>query len=146
MRYLRRMRYVCDAPGGATWFRLETEAEAEAEASMMHHAVDKYFRRYEAMARETYRAPKGTASFEQEIGLKDHIARAMPLFLTLRANDGEGLATAMLPPGGRNQVNHPIVIVGPGNADPYEAHEAEIEALARHFAIDLPRESCFPYA
>ena len=36
------MRYVCDAPGGATWFRIETEAEAEAEAALMRHAVDKY--------------------------------------------------------------------------------------------------------
>jgi len=140
------MRYVCDAPGGAAWFRLETEAEAEAEAALMRHAVDRYFRRHEAGARETYRAPKGTASFEQAIGLKDHIAKAMPLFLTLRSADGSGLATAMLPPGGRNQVNFRIVIVGPENTDPYEAHEAEIEALAQHFKIELLREDCFPYA
>lgn len=140
------MRYVCDAPDGATWFRIETEAEAEAEAAMMHHAVDKYFRRAEATARETYRAPKGTASFEQAIGLKDHIAKAMPLFLILRSADGEGLATAMLPPGGRNQVNFKIIIVGPENADPYEAYEPAIEALAQHFGIELPREECFPYA
>ena len=140
------MRYVCDAPGGATWFRLETEAEAEAEAALMHHAVDKYFRRHEAAARETYRVPPGTPMFEQAIGLKDHIARSMPLFLTLRADDGEGLATAMLPPGGRNQANFKIVIVGPENADPYEEHEKAIQALARHFKLELPRAECFPYA
>ncbi|ANP45928.1 hypothetical protein [Candidatus Viadribacter manganicus] len=140
------MRYVCDAPNGATWFRFETEAEAEAEAALMRHVVDKYFRRYEGAARETYRAPQTAASFEQAIGLKDHIAKAMPLFLTLRAADGEGLATAMLPPGGRNQANFRIVIVGPANADPYENHEAAIEALAQHFNIELPREECFPYA
>ena len=140
------MQYVCDAPDGATWFRFETEAEAEAEAALMRHVVDKYFRRYEGAARETYRAPKGAATFEQAIGLKDHIAKAMPLFLTLRSSDGEGLATAMLPPGGRNQANFRIVIVGPGNTDPYEAHEPAIEALARHFKIELPREECFPYA
>lgn len=140
------MRYVCDAPGGATWFRFETEAEAEAEAALMRHVVDKYFRRYEGAARETYRAPKGSATFEQAIGLKDHIAKAMPLFLTLRSADGEGLATAMLPPGGRNQVNFRIVIVGPENSDPYEEHEDAIEALAQHFKIELPREECFPYA
>lgn len=140
------MRYVCDAPGGATWFRLETEAEAEAEAALMRHAVDKYFRRYEGAARESYRAPAGAAGFEQAIGLKDHVARTMPLFLTLRADDGEGLATAMLPPGGRNQANFKIIIVGPDNADPYETNEKAIQALARHFRLELPRAECFPYA
>lgn len=140
------MRYVCDAPGGATWFRLETEAEAEAEAALMRHAVDKHFRRYEGMAREIYRAPAGVPSFEQAIGLKDHVTKVMPVFLTLRAPDGEGLATAMLPPQGRNQVNFRMVIVGPGNADPYEQHEPAIEALGRHYGLDLPRDACFPYA
>jgi hypothetical protein len=140
------MRYVCDAPRGATWFRLETEAEAEAEAALMRHAVDKYFRRHEAAAREGYRAPAGTRSFEQAIGLKDHIARTMPLFLTLRADDGEGLATAMLPPEGRNQVNFKIVIVGPENADPYPSQEKAIQALGKHFGLELPRAECFPYA
>lgn len=140
------MRYVCDAPGGATWFRIETEAEAEAEAALMRHAVDKYFRRYEAAARESYRAPKGGASFEQEIGLKDHIAKTMPMFLTLRADDGAGLATAMLPPQGREQAGFRIVIVGPENGDPYIAHEGAIEALALHAQLSLPREACYPYA
>ncbi|MGD9967879.1 MAG: hypothetical protein AB7T59_15265 [Hyphomonadaceae bacterium] len=140
------MRYVCDAPGGAAWFRLETESEAEAEAALMRHSVDKYFRRYETAARESYRAPKGAATFEQAIGLKDHIAKAMPLFLTLRAGDGEGLVTAMLPPQGRNQVNFKIVIVGVENSDPYEDYEDGIDALAAHYGLDLPREDCFPYA
>src|SRR5262245_40637040 len=140
------MRYVCDAPGGATWFRLETEAEAEAEAALMRHAVDKYFGRHEAAARESYRAPATAARFEKSIGLKAHLARSMPLFLTLRADDGEGLATAMLPPNGRNQVNFKIVIVGPENADPYERHEKAILALGKHFGLDLPRAECFPYA
>lgn len=140
------MRYVCDAPGGATWFRLETEAEAEAEAALMRHAVDKYFRRYMEAARESYRAPKSAARFEQDIGLNDHIARAMPMFLTLRADDGAGLATAMLPPQARQQAGFRIVIVGQENADPYLAHESAIEALARHFKIELPREDCYPYA
>src|SRR6201999_1520082 len=112
------MRYLCDAPGGKTWFRLETEAEAETEAAQMRHSVDKHFRRFDEAARESYRAPAGVASFEQAIGLKDHVARVSPLFLTLRADDGEGLVTAMLPPGGRNQANFKCVIVGPGNTDP----------------------------
>ena len=140
------MRYVGEAPGGATWFRIETEAEAEAEAALMRHAVDKYFRRYEASARESYRAPKGAPSFEQEIGLKDHIAKAMPLFVTLRADDGAPLATAMLPPGGHEQPGFRIVIVGPENGDPYIAHGRAIEALARHVHLNLPREACYPYA
>lgn len=140
------MRYVCDAPGGATWFRLDTEAEAEAEAALMRHAVDKFFRRFEAAARESYRAPAGGPTFEQAIGLKDHIARTMPLFLTLRSDAGEGLATAMLPPEGRNQVNFKIVIVGPDNGDPYIEHEPAIEALGQHYGLPLPREECFPYA
>jgi hypothetical protein len=140
------MRYVCEAPNGKTWFRLETEAEADAEAAMMRHAVDKFFRRYEAAARESYRAPQGAATFEQDIGLKDHIARTMPLFLTLRADDGEGLATAMLPPGGRNQANFRIIIVGPANGDPYDGHADAIAALARHVGIELKREACYPYA
>jgi len=140
------MRYVCDAPAGATWFRIETEAEAEAEAALLRHAVDKYFRRYEAAARESYRAPSGAPVFEQAIGLKDHIARAMPVFLTLRSDAGEGLATAMLPPQGRNQVNFRIVIVGPDNGDAYLEHEAAIDALGAHYGLSLPRDQCFPYA
>jgi hypothetical protein len=140
------MQYVCDAPNGATWFRFETEAEAEAEAKLLRHQVDKYFRRFEAAARESYRAPAGAPSFEQAIGLKGHIARTMPMFLTLRADDGEGLATAMLPPQGRNQINFRIIIVGPNNDDPYAEHADKIEALARPFKIELPRELCFPYA
>ncbi|MBL8530561.1 MAG: hypothetical protein JNK94_02395 [Hyphomonadaceae bacterium] len=140
------MRYVCDAPGGKTWFRLESEAEAEAEARDLRHAVDKYFRRAEAAARESYRAPAGAPTFEQAIGLKDHVARSMPLFLTLRADDGEGLATAMLPPEGRNQAHFRTVIVGPGNTDPYPAHAAAIAALAAYFGVALERDACFPYA
>lgn len=140
------MQFVCDAPGGRTWFRLDTEAEAEAESSQMRHAVDKYFRRTHAVARESFRAPLGAPTFEQEIGLKDHIARVSPLFLTLRADDGEPLATAMLPPGGRNQANFRTIIVGPENSDPYPAHADAIEALATHFGLTLKREECFPYA
>lgn len=137
---------MCDAPGGKTWFRLETQAEAEAESALMRHAVDKHFRRHETAASESYRAPQGAATFEQAIGLKDHIARTMPLFLTLRADDGEGLATAMLPPEGRNQVNFKIVIVAPDNADPYLGQDTAIAALGRHFGLELKREDCYPYA
>lgn len=140
------MQYVCDAPGGKTWFRIETEAEAEAEAALMRHAVDRYFRRHLEAARESYVAPPGAAVFERDIGLKRHITETMPLYLTLRADDGEGLATAMLPPQGRNQVNFRIIIVGPGNADPFPAHASAIAALGKFYGLTLTREACFPYA
>lgn len=142
---LASMQYVCEAPGGRTWFRLETEAEAEAEAALMRHAVDKYFRRCMAAARESYRAPAGP-SFEQAIGMKDHVARVMPMFLTLRADDGEGLATAMLPPQGRDLSDFRAIIVGPENDDPYLEHDDAIEVLAAHTGLDLDRDVCFPYA
>jgi hypothetical protein len=139
------MQFVCDAPGDAAWFRIETEAEAEAEAALMRHAVERYFRRYEAVARECYRPPKGAASFEQAIGLKDHIARAMPLFLTLRASDGTGLATAMLPPRGRKLPDFRVIVVGPANSDPFVTHGPAIAALAAHFGLPLNRDECYPY-
>ena len=140
------MQYICDAPGGKTWFRLETEAEAEAEAQLMRHSVDKYFRRHLAEARETYRAPPGVPTFERDIGLKKHIAVSTPLYLTLRADDGEGLATAMLPPAGRNQVNFRVIIVGPANADPYPEHASAIAKLETKYGLQLDRARCFPYA
>jgi hypothetical protein len=140
------MRYVCDAPGGLTWFRLETAAEAEAEAALMRHAVDRYFVRYHAAAESSYRPPESAASFEQAIGLKDHIARVMPLFLTLRADDGAGLATAMLPPGGRQHASFKSIVVGPDNSDPYPLYEGAIDALGTHFGLALPRADCYPYA
>ena len=139
------MQFICDAPDGKVWFRIETEAEAEAEAALMEHAVDKHFRRHESAAREAYRAPKGAARFEEAIGLKAYIARTMPIFLTLRGGDGAGLATAMLPPGGREHAQIRPVIVGPRNGDPYPGQGAAIDSLARHFNIALPRERCFPY-
>jgi hypothetical protein len=137
------MQFICDAPGRKAWFRIETEAEVEAEAQLMRHAVDKYFARELALARESYRPLGGV---ERDIGLKDHIARATPLFLTLRADDGEGLATAMLPPQGQHDAKFRIIIVGPDNKDPYPAHADAIKALGDKYALSLKREKCFPYA
>jgi hypothetical protein len=139
------MKYVCDAPAGCTWFGMETHAEAEEESRLMRHAVEKYFKRDEERARETYR-PADASSIERDIGLKAHIARTMPLYLTLRADDGEPLATAMLPPEGRSQPNFRVIIVGPKNSDPYDDHAEAITRLGAHFGLALPRESCFPYA
>ncbi|MBI1186677.1 MAG: hypothetical protein GC206_04995 [Alphaproteobacteria bacterium] len=139
------MQYVCDAPGRATWFRFDTEAEAEDESRLMGHAVEKYFKRDLERARASYRPPDA-AGIERDIGLKAHIARSMPVYLTLRADDGEGLATAMLPPRGRNEAHFRIIIVGPENGDPYVRHAEAIAALARHYGLRLPRDACYPYA
>ncbi len=139
------MKHVCDGPGGKTWFRMETEAEADQESSLMQHAVEKHFRREKVKAVAAYK-PTSAVSFEQNIGLEAHLQREMPLFLTLRDGGGDGLATAMLPPGGRDAPGFNIVIVGPGNSDPYPAHADAIQALGAHFGLTLAREHCFPYA
>src|SRR5713226_4979875 len=101
------MKYVCDAYGGKTWFRIENE--------------DKATRSFQ---------PSSRALFEQEIGLAAHIQREMPLFLTLRDGEGNALVTAMLPPGGRNGDGFSPIIVGPGNADPHPAEGDPIRARA----------------
>jgi hypothetical protein len=138
------MQYVCDAPDKKTWFRIETEAEAEQESALMDHAVAKHFRRERETAAGTYK-PTSTVNFEQNIGLEAHVQRDMPLFLTLRDAEGDGRVTAMLPPGGRDDPAFKIVIVGKGNADPYPAEGAAIEALAAHFGLTLDRDRCYPY-
>ena len=136
------MDYVCDAPGDLTWFRLMTEGEAAAESSEMAHAVEKYFRREWEKAADSFR-PVSNVFIEQDIGKSDHIRRSMPLFLTLRDQDGTALVTAMLPPGGSGHGQ--AIIVGPGNADPYPAYAEAIEALSEHFGIALDRAVCYPY-
>jgi len=139
------MEYVCDAQAGKTWFRIETEAEAAAESQVMRHAVEKYFRREHEKALQSYR-PVQPTSIERDIGLKAHVTRAMPVFLTLRDHEGVALATAMLPPGGNEDPNFRTIIVGPANADPYPAEGLAIEALGRHFGLSLERDRCYPYS
>jgi hypothetical protein len=138
------MRFVCDAPGGRTWFRIETDAEAKAEASLMRHLVDKYFVRALQAARQSYKPP-AAAGIERDIGLKAHIEKTMPQFLTLRADDGAGLATAMLSPPGVAAKGFQMIIVGVANRDPYADQSDAIRALARHLGYPLPREACYPY-
>ena len=91
------MRYVCDAPGGTTWFQIETQAEAALESQTMNHAVEKHFIQAQEIAAKSYVAPPGPF-FERDIGLKAHVQRSMPIFLTLRDGEGTALVTAMLPP------------------------------------------------
>jgi hypothetical protein len=138
------MRYICDAPGDKTWFRLETVDEAAAESLAMRHAVEKHFCREMEKAKHSYQ-PASKTFVEQEIGLKAHIQREMPLFLTLRNPDGAALVTAMLPPGGKEDAAFRIIVVGPDNGDPYPDHGPAIEALGRHFGLSLERSRCFPY-
>jgi len=140
------MKFVCDASGDRSWFRIETEAEAIREAELMRHAVDKYFRSEWHKAVQSYR-PVSKIVIEQDIGLNAHIQGEMPLFLTLRDGEGKGLVTAMLPPGGVERPGSGVrpIIVGPNNADPYTAHADAIEKLAGHFGLALDRDRCFPY-
>ena len=138
------MRFICDAPGGKTWFRIETEAEAITESDIMRHAIEKHYRREREAAAKSHR-PVSTKFVEQEIGLEAHIQRTMPMFLTLRDGEGNPLASAMLPPGGRDERNFRIIIVGFENADPYPEHCLAIEALGKHFDLVLDRLRCFPY-
>jgi len=138
------MQYVCDA-GELTWFRMETEGEAAIEARVMEHAVDKYFRQAHAEAVCAYTPPAAAPAMEQNIGLKSHIARAMPRFLTLRDNEGTALVTAMLPPEGQDEDDLRPVIVGKANSDPYSEYADAIAALAAHYDLALERDICFPY-
>lgn len=138
------MKYVCDAPGGKTWFRIETQAEAIVESDTMRHAVEKFFRQEREKATQSYQ-PASRSFIEQDIGLKAHLQRTMPLFLTLRDDEGNALATAMLPPEGRNDRSFRTIIVGVANEDPYPEHGGAIRALAAHLGIPLERERCYPY-
>jgi hypothetical protein len=138
------MEYVCDAPGNRAWFRIVTEGEAAVESEAMRHAVEKHFRRERERAAESFR-PLTTVFIEQDIGKEAHIKRAMPLFLTLRDDDGVPLVTAMLPPGGKRDANFGCIIVGPGNGDPYVAHGDAIKALGDHYGMTLDRARCYPY-
>lgn len=138
------MEYVCDAPGGRTWFRLVTEGEAVAESDAMRHAVEKHYRRERERAGESFR-PISTVYIEQEIGKESHIQRTMPLFLSLKDENGTSLVTAMLPPGGKRDPDFACIIVGAGNADPYPEHADAIKALGEHFGMKLERVRCYPY-
>lgn len=138
------MEYVCDAPHGA-WFRIETEVEAVQESAAMEHAVERYFRRSYNDATNSYVPPKSLSRIEQNIGLKSHIKKTMPMFVTLRDGEGAALVTAMLPPGGRARPGFEAIVVGHANSDPYLSYEASIEALAIHFGLLLDAEDCYPY-
>lgn len=138
------MQYVCDAED-LTWFRLETLGEAALESRAMSHAVERYFREAHEAAAASYKPPEAVPVSEQNIGLKAHIQRAMPMFLTLRDREGAALVTAMLPPAGKSERSFRPIVVGPSNADPYPEHSVAIALLADHFGFELDPDRCFPY-
>ncbi len=127
------MQYVCDAPKGKTWFRIETEGEAAHESRLMSQKAVQSWR------------PERPNAIERDIGLEAHVQREMPLFLTLRDREGNALTTAMLPPGGKDRGGFRIIIVAASNADPYPEQDAAIAALGAHFGLTLDRHRCFPY-
>lgn len=138
------MKYVGDAPAGKTWFRLETEAEAEMESAAMGHAVAKHFSRAMAEARRNY-VPATSVPIEANIGLNAHLQRTMPLFVTLRDGEGEPHVTGMLPPEGKEDPTFRTTIVGRNNSDPYPDHGDAIAALATIYGLRLDRARCYPY-
>jgi hypothetical protein len=138
------MRYVCDAPGGKTWFQIETEAEAVQESDLMSHAVAEHFLKAREQAAASY-VPRTASYIEQDIGREAHIRRVMPMFLTLRDAEGTGLVTAMLPPTHESSLTVRPIIVGVGNSDPYPQHGEAIKALGEHFGFRLDRARCYPY-
>ena len=78
---------------------------------------------------------------EQDIGLRAHLKRVMPVFLTLRDQDGKGLATAMLPPPRQDARTLRPVIVG----DPYLQHGDASRVIGDHFGRVLDGIWCYPY-
>lgn len=137
------MKYVCDAPHARTWFRIETEEEACQESALMQHSMAKRFRLEMDRARQNFR-PSSTVFVEAEIGLKAHLLREMPMFLTLRDGDGAPLATAMLPQAPCQSSVRPIIL-GKGNIDPYMRHADAIAALGKHLGRTLDRARCYPF-
>src|ERR1700751_4009754 len=138
------MRYVCDAPNGKTWFRIETESEAAHESRVMNHAVEKYFRREREKAVQSW-LPERPNAIERDIGLEAHVQREMPLFFTLRDGEGNAPTTAMLPPGGKHGGGVRVIIVAASNANPCPQQDAAIAALGAHFGLTLDRHRCSPY-
>jgi hypothetical protein len=138
------MQYVCDAPP-YTWFRFETGGEAALESRAMNHAVEKYFGDAYERAARCYVPPKSAHYVEQNIGLKGHIQRVMPRFLTLRDGEGNALVTAMLPPAGQDERSFRPIIVGFENTDPYPEYGHAIAKLGQHYKLALDPARCYPY-
>ena len=112
----------------------------------MDHRVAKYFQRERTKATNSSQ-PLSRTFFEQKIGLKTFIRRQMPLFLTLRDAEGNGLATAMLPPGGHDDLGFEIIIVGKRNSEtPIRNMKAQFKPWARILASLSNEGAAFPIA
>jgi hypothetical protein len=138
------MQHVCDA-GEASWFRIETLEEAALESRDMNHAVEKRIREAYEKAAQSYVPPKSLRNLEQHIGLKAHVQRTMPIFLTLREREGIALVTAMLPPACQDDDSFRPILVGPANKDPYATCSEAIRTLAKHYGLTLDPWRCYPY-
>ena len=138
------MQFVCDAPN-KTWFRIETKAEAALESRDMKHAVEKYYLQAYELAAASYVPPKTARTIERNIGLKAHIQRTMPWFLTLRDKEGKALVTAMLASGGKDDKSFRPIVVGFDNTDPFKEHGEAIRKLGQHLGLKLDAERCYPY-
>jgi hypothetical protein len=69
---------------------MDTEGEAIQESQLMSHAVEKYFRQAAEDAAKTFVPTASNWAFEQKIGLKSHVQKVMPIFVTLRDREGAG--------------------------------------------------------
>jgi hypothetical protein len=138
------MKFVCDAPGGKTWFRIETDAEALRESELMGHSIEKHFAKAKERAVQSY-APVSKVFIEQDIGLQAHLRREMPWFLTLRNSEGTPLASAMVQPRGRENHSFTPIIVGIKNSDPYIGQSDAIRTLEKYLGLSLERVRCYPY-
>ena len=131
------MQYVCDAPGKKAWFRIESSGEAALESAVMKNAIEVQYENTRRAAIQTYQPSSRLHFIERNIGLNAHIARTMPMFLTLRDGEGNHLANAMLPPCGRDDDTFASRIVGPGGMDALMDEAAAVEALERHFGLSI---------
>ncbi len=100
----------------------------------MHHSLDHRFRHAREAAARTYRPSPRLRPFERDIGLGAHIARTMPMFLTLRDPEGTPLATALLPQ--TRDCDYPPSVVGPDYSDPFAGrrHRGAGKACRTHAA------------
>ena len=103
----------------------------------MNHTLENTFRDAYETAAKLHSPAKSVRFVEQNIGLKAHIQRTMPMFLTLRAKDGTPLVTAVLPPIGRDGITFRPIVIGPANTNPYPKNVAAIRKLAEHYGLDL---------
>ena len=131
------MQYICDAPEKKAWFRIESSVEAALESAVMKNAIEVQYENALRAAVQTYQPSTRLRFIERNIGLNAHVARTMPMFLTLRDSEGNHLANAMLPPCGRNDEGFVCHIVGPGGSDALKAEASAVDALERHFGLSV---------